>query len=146
MLIAMMSNSYQTIAEQADVEWKFARTKLWISYFDDGATVPPPFNIVPTPKSIMRICGCNKKTKREEEIQNKKDKLSLSTLGSKSCLNDVWYENMKKEWKREQNRLKLSPSNTISSDHNEAHTSLTNTPFMTGEEKALNVQHNINFD
>ena len=74
MLIAMMSNSYQTIAEQADVEWKFARTKLWISYFDDGATVPPPFNIVPTPKSIMRICGCNKKTKREEEIQNKKDK------------------------------------------------------------------------
>lgn len=74
MLIAMMSNSYQTIAEQADVEWKFARTKLWISYFDNGATVPPPFNIVPTPKSLMRICGCHKKTKREEEENKKKDK------------------------------------------------------------------------
>ena len=74
MLIAMMSNSYQTIAEQADVEWKFARTKLWISYFDNGATVPPPFNIIPTPKSIMRICGCHKKTKKEEEENKKKDK------------------------------------------------------------------------
>ena len=74
MLIAMMSNSYQSIAEQADVEWKFARTKLWISYFDNGATVPPPFNIFPTPKTFMRLCGCNKKTKREEEIENKKDK------------------------------------------------------------------------
>ena len=74
MLIAMMSNSYQTIAEQADVEWKFARTKLWISYFDNGATVPPPFNLFPTPKSIMKLCGCKKQSKTEEEDQNKKDK------------------------------------------------------------------------
>ena len=74
MLIAMMSNSYQTIAQQADTEWKFARTKLWISYFDNGATVPPPFNIFPTPKSVMKLCGCKKQTKKEEEDQNTKDK------------------------------------------------------------------------
>ena len=24
--------------ERADVEWKFARSKLWISYFEEGAT------------------------------------------------------------------------------------------------------------
>ena len=29
-------------------EWKFARTKLWISYFESGSTLPPPFNILPT--------------------------------------------------------------------------------------------------
>jgi hypothetical protein len=42
--------------------------KLWISYFEDGATVPPPFNIVPSPKSICygcsymyrRVFGCSK--------------------------------------------------------------------------------------
>jgi transient receptor potential cation channel subfamily C len=28
MLIAMMSNSYQTISERSDVEWKFARSKV----------------------------------------------------------------------------------------------------------------------
>ncbi|XP_041969078.1 transient receptor potential protein isoform X2 [Aricia agestis] len=52
MLIAMMSNSYQIISERADIEWKFARSNLWMSYFEDGDTVPPPFNIIPTPKHV----------------------------------------------------------------------------------------------
>lgn len=52
MLIAMMSNSYQIISERSDVEWKFARSDLWISYFDDGATLPPPFNLFPTVKLL----------------------------------------------------------------------------------------------
>ncbi|XP_036364088.1 transient receptor potential-gamma protein-like isoform X1 [Octopus sinensis] len=52
LLIAMMSNSYQLIYSQADEEWKFARSRLWISYFAEGATVPPPFNIFPSPKSF----------------------------------------------------------------------------------------------
>ncbi|KAG5676185.1 hypothetical protein PVAND_006034 [Polypedilum vanderplanki] len=53
LLIAMMNHSYQLISERADTEWKFARSKLWISYFEEGATCPPPFNIIPTPKSLM---------------------------------------------------------------------------------------------
>ncbi|KAK0418100.1 hypothetical protein QR680_013369 [Steinernema hermaphroditum] len=52
MLIAMMSNSYQYISNQADIEWKFARSKLWMEYFEDTATLPPPFNMVPSPKSF----------------------------------------------------------------------------------------------
>ncbi|CAF2578783.1 unnamed protein product [Rotaria sp. Silwood2] len=68
MLIAMMSNSYQYIANSTETEWKFARAKLWISYFEDGCTLPPPFNIVPSPKSICygfvyiysRVFGCSK--------------------------------------------------------------------------------------
>nr|ACD69414.1 transient receptor potential channel gamma [Spodoptera littoralis] len=57
LLIAMMNHSYQLISERADVEWKFARSKLWISYFEEGGTCPPPFNIIPTPKSIT-YNGC----------------------------------------------------------------------------------------
>ncbi|KAL4713494.1 hypothetical protein ACJJTC_010479 [Scirpophaga incertulas] len=53
MLIAMMSNSYQIISERSDMEWKFARSNLWMSYFEDGDTVPPPFNIIPTPKHVV---------------------------------------------------------------------------------------------
>ncbi|KAL7844732.1 hypothetical protein SRHO_G00232710 [Serrasalmus rhombeus] len=56
MLIAMMNNSYQLIADHADIEWKFARTKLWMSYFDEGGTLPPPFNIIPSPKSVWYLC------------------------------------------------------------------------------------------
>ncbi|KAI4819137.1 hypothetical protein KUCAC02_004414, partial [Chaenocephalus aceratus] len=62
MLIAMINNSYQEIEEDADVEWKFARAKLWISYFDEGRTLPAPFNLVPSPKSfyymVLRIKSC----------------------------------------------------------------------------------------
>ena len=34
-----------------DVEWKFARTRLWMNYIDEGSTLPVPFNMIPTPKS-----------------------------------------------------------------------------------------------
>uniref|UniRef100_A0A673K3F2 Short transient receptor potential channel 4-like n=1 Tax=Sinocyclocheilus rhinocerous TaxID=307959 RepID=A0A673K3F2_9TELE len=55
MLIAMMNNSYQLIADHADIEWKFARTKLWMSYFEEGGTLPTPFNIIPSPKSAWYL-------------------------------------------------------------------------------------------
>lgn len=41
--------------EDADVEWKFARAKLWLSYFDEGRTLPAPFNLVPSPKSFYYL-------------------------------------------------------------------------------------------
>ena len=55
------------------MEWKFARSKLWISYFEEGGTVPPPFNIVPTPKSLWyvlqwaqrKLCGHSRAAKKE---------------------------------------------------------------------------------
>ncbi|CAF94620.1 unnamed protein product, partial [Tetraodon nigroviridis] len=62
MLIAMINSSYQEIEEDADVEWKFARAKLWLSYFDEGRTLPAPFNLVPSPKSfyylVLRVKSC----------------------------------------------------------------------------------------
>ncbi|XP_043828659.1 short transient receptor potential channel 3 isoform X4 [Dromiciops gliroides] len=68
MLIAMINSSYQEIEDDSDVEWKFARSKLWLSYFDDGKTLPPPFSLVPSPKSfiylIMRIVNFSKCKRR----------------------------------------------------------------------------------
>ncbi|KAG9511063.1 Transient receptor potential-gamma protein, partial [Fragariocoptes setiger] len=55
LLIAMMNHSYEKISAKADVEWKFARTRLWLSYFDARITVPPPFNIIPS-VGTMRHC------------------------------------------------------------------------------------------
>lgn len=52
LLIAMMNHSYVKISKKSDVEWKFARTRLWMSYFDTGSTVPAPFNILPSFKFI----------------------------------------------------------------------------------------------
>uniref|UniRef100_A0A3Q3XFD6 Transient receptor ion channel domain-containing protein n=1 Tax=Mola mola TaxID=94237 RepID=A0A3Q3XFD6_MOLML len=57
MLIAMITNSFQKIEDDADVEWKFARSKLYLSYFREGLTMPVPFNIIPSPKAVFYILG-----------------------------------------------------------------------------------------
>ena len=62
-----------SLQERADIEWKFARSKLWISYFEEGGTVPPPFNIIPTPKSAWytvqwiygKLCVHSRAAKKE---------------------------------------------------------------------------------
>uniref|UniRef100_A0A8D0GYD5 Transient receptor potential cation channel subfamily C member 3 n=1 Tax=Sphenodon punctatus TaxID=8508 RepID=A0A8D0GYD5_SPHPU len=89
MLIAMINSSYQEIEDDSDVEWKFARSKLWLSYFDDGKTLPPPFSLVPSPKSFfyffMRIINFSKCRRRrlqkdiEIGMNNSKSRLNLFT-------------------------------------------------------------------
>ncbi|XP_026540942.1 short transient receptor potential channel 7 [Notechis scutatus] len=86
MLIAMINNSYQEIEEDADVEWKFARAKLWLSYFEEGRTLPAPFNLVPSPKSfyylIMRIKMCLIKLCKSK-AKNCENDLEMGMLNSK---------------------------------------------------------------
>uniref|UniRef100_A0A8C8RMX5 Transient receptor ion channel domain-containing protein n=1 Tax=Pelusios castaneus TaxID=367368 RepID=A0A8C8RMX5_9SAUR len=53
MLVAMITNSFQKIEDDADVEWKFARSKLYLTYFREGLTLPVPFNVIPTLKSLF---------------------------------------------------------------------------------------------
>uniref|UniRef100_A0A3B4ZY13 Short transient receptor potential channel 3-like n=1 Tax=Stegastes partitus TaxID=144197 RepID=A0A3B4ZY13_9TELE len=60
MLIAMINSSFQEIEDDADVEWKFARAKLWFSYFEEGRTLPVPFNLVPSPKSMQGLASAIK--------------------------------------------------------------------------------------
>lgn len=51
------------IEQHSDTEWKFARTKLWMSYFEESATLPPPFNIFPNVKHFTKCF--RKKEKRD---------------------------------------------------------------------------------
>ncbi|KAK5643799.1 hypothetical protein RI129_007644 [Pyrocoelia pectoralis] len=74
LLIAMMSNSYAMIDEHSDTEWKFARTKLWLSYFEEGNTLPPPFNIFPTLKTILKTFHLRKKDKKRKLNREEKER------------------------------------------------------------------------
>uniref|UniRef100_A0A4W5KXW5 Ion transport domain-containing protein n=1 Tax=Hucho hucho TaxID=62062 RepID=A0A4W5KXW5_9TELE len=96
MLIAMINNSFQEIEDDADVEWKFARAKLWFSYFEEGGTLPVPFNLVPSPKSIITlVLGLRNlmlkplnrhKSCHNEDIElNKLDRHKDSTVGGPVC-------------------------------------------------------------
>uniref|UniRef100_A0A3B1ISV7 Transient receptor potential cation channel, subfamily C, member 3 n=2 Tax=Astyanax mexicanus TaxID=7994 RepID=A0A3B1ISV7_ASTMX len=90
MLIAMINSSYQEIEDDADVEWKFARSKLWLSYFDNGKTLPPPFSIVPSPKSfvhciskLISLLRCRRRRRLNKDVElgmdNSKSRLNLFT-------------------------------------------------------------------
>ena len=39
-----------------DMEWKFARTELYMEHIQDICTVPPPFNLIPTPRGVYSFC------------------------------------------------------------------------------------------
>ncbi|KAF0030134.1 hypothetical protein F2P81_016865 [Scophthalmus maximus] len=92
MLIAMFNSSFQEIEDDADVEWKFARAKLWFSYFEHGGTLPVPFNLVPSPKSVISLLlgireflwaapqGKNKENPKDEMELNKVRRQLLSQM------------------------------------------------------------------
>lgn len=48
------------------MEWKFARTKLWLNYIDNGSTLPAPLNIVPTANGLIRTLKNFKQFFKEE--------------------------------------------------------------------------------
>ncbi|KAG8194405.1 hypothetical protein JTE90_011017 [Oedothorax gibbosus] len=74
LLIAMMSNSYNIISERSDTEWKFARTTLFMNYFEEGNTLPPPFNIFPTMKHLLRLFR-KKKSFKDMSIRKQETKM-----------------------------------------------------------------------
>uniref|UniRef100_A0A1A7XSW4 Transient receptor potential cation channel, subfamily C, member 6a n=1 Tax=Iconisemion striatum TaxID=60296 RepID=A0A1A7XSW4_9TELE len=85
MLIAMINSSFQEIEDDADVEWKFARAKLWFSYFEEGRTLPVPFNLVPSPKSTLRLVTAIK-SKLKQLVHRSREKTpetQLNQLGER---------------------------------------------------------------
>ncbi|KAL8589975.1 hypothetical protein ACOMHN_007001 [Nucella lapillus] len=77
MLIAMMTRSFTNIAEDSDAEWKFARSLLYMEYIGEGSTLPPPFNILGSPKAIFRAIFCNSCCSKEEGEQDGGDMMTL---------------------------------------------------------------------
>ncbi|KAJ7377773.1 Short transient receptor putative channel 4 [Desmophyllum pertusum] len=59
MLIAMMNNSFERIMENADIEWKFSRARMWLEWIDNGNTMPAPINIIYYIFYVLgvRLCG-----------------------------------------------------------------------------------------
>ena len=55
MLIAMMTKSYEDIIHHSDIEWKFAKSKLYIQYIKEGFTLPVPLNLIPTPNAVYHF-------------------------------------------------------------------------------------------
>ena len=55
MLIAMMARSFDATSENREVEWKFHRTAVWITYIQRDFTRPSPMNLLPNPYDFYRL-------------------------------------------------------------------------------------------
>ncbi|KAJ7320117.1 hypothetical protein JRQ81_019628 [Phrynocephalus forsythii] len=116
MLIAMINSSFQEIEDDADVEWKFARAKLWFSYFEEGRTLPVPFNLVPSPKSMLylslkikkliaKLLTCHKKGFEEDAEMNQLSQHKLSSIKSIDDLNLNGLSNPQRKYQKIMKRL-----------------------------------------
>ena len=49
------------LQEDSDVEWKFARSLLYMDYIVEGSTLPVPLNLIHAPKAAVRalLCPCS---------------------------------------------------------------------------------------
>ncbi|XP_037079458.1 short transient receptor potential channel 3-like [Pollicipes pollicipes] len=54
MLIAVMTCTFHEVHASADIEWKFARSKVWITFILEPS-MPPPFNLIPSVQSVWRM-------------------------------------------------------------------------------------------
>ncbi|KAJ7404889.1 transient receptor potential cation channel subfamily C member 6 [Willisornis vidua] len=116
MLIAMINSSFQEIEDDADVEWKFARAKLWFSYFEEGRTLPVPFNLVPSPKSLLYLLIrikkciskpflCQKKSFQEDAEMNTLGQRKQSSIRSSDEINLNSLNNPPRQYQKIMKRL-----------------------------------------
>ncbi|CAL1277746.1 unnamed protein product [Larinioides sclopetarius] len=71
-LIAILSNTFQKVVDNADVEFKFHRTKQWMHFFDESTLVPSPFNLIPSVsffRNLATFCSAMTKKSPEEEAK-----------------------------------------------------------------------------
>ncbi|XP_070576758.1 transient-receptor-potential-like protein isoform X2 [Ptychodera flava] len=75
--IAMMSDTFSRIQENIDIEWKFARTKIWMDFIR-GPVLPPPYNLIPTFMCIKgiakRLIGLIRRARRQQAEDTSKSK------------------------------------------------------------------------
>ncbi|XP_061733939.1 short transient receptor potential channel 6-like isoform X3 [Nerophis ophidion] len=67
-LIAMFNSSFQEIQGDCDVEWLFARSKLWLSYFEPVSSLPVPFNLLPHLDFLRGVKVCPWQKNRDETL------------------------------------------------------------------------------
>ena len=56
-----MTLYYALLQKKADIEWKFARTWLKMTYFAEMGSLPPPFNLLMIPQIFNFIIGYSAK-------------------------------------------------------------------------------------
>lgn len=63
MLIATMSNTFQRINDNVDIEWTFGRMEVYVRYLMQSA-LPSPVCLIPTPVGVANIWKIMKQSQK----------------------------------------------------------------------------------
>ncbi|CAN7992770.1 unnamed protein product [Ixodes hexagonus] len=56
-LIAIVTATFQKVLDNAELHWKFYRTKFWMHYINEAMTVPSPFYVLQIPFFVAEAIG-----------------------------------------------------------------------------------------
>lgn len=70
------------------MEWKFARSKLWMSFFEEGNDLPSPFNLLP---NLSSLC------KQKEKVSRASFKIRQNSLRDNQYLVSAEIYNYKQQ-------------------------------------------------
>lgn len=82
MLIAAMSDTFQRVADNAEYEWLFGRTEVYVNYMLLG-DIPPPFNLLPTFRWITNAKNIASKTSGYKAVEDDQNSTAFRALMAK---------------------------------------------------------------
>ncbi|KAJ8936151.1 hypothetical protein NQ318_010562 [Aromia moschata] len=96
LLIAMMSDTYQRIQAQSDIEWKFGLSKL-IRSMHRTTTAPSPINLITTWLFyLVDICKKRVKTRKRQSLVNLMGSFQRTQMSPRSKAGAKWLSKVKK--------------------------------------------------
>ncbi|XP_050428286.1 serine/threonine-protein phosphatase 6 regulatory ankyrin repeat subunit A isoform X2 [Adelges cooleyi] len=96
LLIAMMSDTYQRIQAQSDIEWKFGLAKL-IRNMHRTTTTPSPLNLVTTWfMYLLEVCKKRVKQKKRPSLSQMVDLKTKGRMSARTRMGNKWLSKVKK--------------------------------------------------
>ncbi|XP_072049788.1 LOW QUALITY PROTEIN: short transient receptor potential channel 1-like [Amphiura filiformis] len=94
-LIAVMSQVYTQVEENADEEWKFSCTAMWMGFMEDVNPLPPPYNLLPSYENMMSVC---RKLIQPQRWKSDREKLMSSSKQSERELTKTFLRESRKRF------------------------------------------------
>ena len=86
LLVAVMNATVQKVQDKKELYWMFARSSVWIRFFDDNCALPPPFNLITVIRLLIRFLL--------QLISRRKRKYSTAPLSLKKSERQLKYREL----------------------------------------------------
>ncbi|CAL1530644.1 unnamed protein product, partial [Lymnaea stagnalis] len=108
-LVAMMTRTFDKTAEDSDIEWKFARSVLYLEYITKGRVLPVPFNILEVCYMLINHLITRLREKKQEVVS---DRQIHYDGGRRTAISNIASQRHLKNKKKTVNETPVDPTPT----------------------------------